>query len=277
LLLTDTFIRILLCFFLRYPVDSVLFLWNFLRGFLWTRAINCVYIIYFRRHSIISFFVKRFFLLKAYFFHYRRIAGCIFLIFITLIVIFIYLFLRFLGRLFTNKDFFILAIFDFVETFFVEKNVCNTIDYLRRVFPVLSSFIFIILGKFKFFRCFKFFYFHIRTEELRQKILSSTIKVRAEKIDKIRYMLSGCYRSGWSYYYATFSKIRSEIDAFDLLFGYYSWANNLENKASSYLLLRGIRLDIPYFIELIRLKETMDLIFLVTIKKKYVYDGDDGY
>jgi hypothetical protein len=90
-------------------------------------------------------------------------------------------------------------------------------------------------------------------------------------------MLSGCYRSGWSYYYATFSKIRSEIDAFDLLFGYYSWANNLENKASSYLLLRGIRLDIPYFIELIRLKETMDLIFLVTIKKKYVYDGDDGY
>eukprot|EP01089_Gocevia_fonbrunei_P011397 TRINITY_DN2467_c0_g2_i2.p1 TRINITY_DN2467_c0_g2~~TRINITY_DN2467_c0_g2_i2.p1 ORF type:complete len:223 (+),score=-13.49 TRINITY_DN2467_c0_g2_i2:197-865(+) len=193
MLLTDTSIRILLSFFLHYPINSVLYLWNFLRIHIY--YIYYIYYIYSMRRAIVFFFVKRFLLLKAYYFHYNYVYDCIFLIILSFFVIFIYLFSKFLNR-FINRDFFFLAVFDFVETFFVKKNVCNTLDYLRGKFPLLSSFIFIVFGNFKFFKCFKFFYFHIKYEQERQEALNCLIWIRAEKVDKIRKMLSTCFLLG---------------------------------------------------------------------------------
>lgn len=197
MLLTDIFIHILLSFFLPCLVNSVLFSWNSLRIYIYY-----IYYIYFMRRVIMFFFVRKFFLLKrkffllkALYFHYNRVYDYIILIVLSLIVIFIYLFSKFLNKA-INKDFFFLAVFDFVETFFVEKNICNTVDYLRRKFPVLSPFIFIVFGNFKFFKCFKFFYLHIKNERKRQENLNLLIKIRAKRVDLIREMLSRCFLLG---------------------------------------------------------------------------------
>lgn len=197
MLLTDIFIHILLSFFLPCLVNSVLFSWNSLRIYIYY-----IYYIYFMRRAIMFFFVRKFFLLKrkffllkALYFHYNRVYDYIILIVLSLIVIFIYLFSKFLNKA-INKDFFFLAVFDFVETFFVEKNICNTVDYLRRKFPVLSPFIFIVFGNFKFFKCFKFFYLHIKNERKRQENLNLLIKIRAKRVDLIREMLSRCFLLG---------------------------------------------------------------------------------
>lgn len=177
------------------------------------------------------------------------------------------MFFRFFYRFF-GGDFLILAFFDFVETFFVKKNVCNTIDYLRCKFPVLSPFIFIIFGNFRFFRCFRFFYLHIRGECIRQENMYLLLGVRAEKIDVVRRMLSQCFLLGWSKYYETFLKTQSEIYIFDSLFKHYVLSYNLEDKASKYLFLRVVWLDSASLIKLLGLKESMRLVLKASRRKR---------
>lgn len=269
MLLTDTFLRILLSFFLRSPINSVLSLWISLQLYIYY-----IYYIYFMRRVVAFFFTRKFFLLKACYFHYNYVYDCIFLFILSLIIVFIYLFSEFLNK-FINKDFFLLAVFDFVETFFVRKNICNTVDYLRGKFPTLSSFLFVVFGNFEFFKCFKFFYLHIRVEHRRQEALDRLIWIRAEKVDKIRAMLSTCFLLGWSKYYETFSETCVEIGIFDLLFKRYIIAGSLEDESLKYLLLRSVRPDLLSFIKLIKLKNTMRLILMVSRKRKYVYDYYD--
>lgn len=266
MLLTDTPIHILLSFFLYIPINSVLYLWISL----WIY----IHFIFFKRRVIAFFFIKTFFLLKAAFFHYNYVYDRIFLFILSLVVIFIYLFSEFLNR-FINRDFFILAAFDFVETFFVKKNVFNNLKYLHGKFPVLCSFFIVVFSNFEFFKCFKFFCLYIESERQRQKTIDHLIWIRAEKIDKIREMLSTCVRLGWSKYYETFSETCTEISVFDLLFKRYILASNLEDKALKYLLLRSVRLDRFYLTKLIKLKNTMRLILMVSRKRKYVYDYYD--
>lgn len=270
IMLTDFFLHFILCYFfnniLYLLISWLTCLFNLLK-FLRVSFRS----IYFVRHVFPFFFIKRFFFIKNNFHHYKYIFKCIFLIFWTTVIINIYLFFNLLNKFF-NKDFFYLFIFDFVETFFVKNNVCNTLDYLRRKFPVLSCFIFIKLHNFAFFKCFKFFYLYIRNEELRQRRLSFTMKKLCVRVDIVRQMLFKCAYGGWSKYYDTFSALRSEVDTFDSLITYYMLNNRLVDKSSSYLALRWLWPELYPFTRLNELKKTMALILFISHKRKYVND-----
>lgn len=267
MLLTDTFVRILLNFIIIIIVDSVFFSGIPLLFCLWKYLYNFLSYIYASRYIFLYFFVKKFFLLKGWYFHYIYVFGRVFLVFLSLIIVFIYMFFRTFYRFF-GGDFLFLAIFDFVETFFVKRNICNTVDYLRCKFPVLSPFIFLIFGNFRFFRCFRFFYLHIRKECIRQENMYLLLGIRAEKIDAARKMLSQCFLLGWSKYYETFSKTQAEIYTFDSLFKHYVLSYNLENKALKYLFLRVVWLDSPSFIKLLGLKESMRFILKASRRRR---------
>lgn len=270
MLLTNTFERILLCFFFKDFVDSVFFLLICLRKlciFLWF----FFYKFYFLRHAIIFFIISKSLFIKDCFLHFVYIFKCIYLFILSIIVIFIYLFFNLFNRL-VNKDIFFLLIFDFVETFFVKKNVCNTLNYLRLKFPILSCFIYIVFHKFFFFKCFKFFYLHVTHEQKRQKALKFTIKKISVRVDAIRKMLFKCAYGGWAKYYDTFSETRSEIDIFDFVISQYMVANRLENKALRYLFLRRLWPHMYPVARLIELKKTMSLILFISHKRKYCND-----
>ena len=227
--------------------------------------------IYFVRHVLPFFFIKNFFFIRDLFYHYVYIFKCIFLIFLTIIIINIYLLFNLLNRFF-NKDFIYLSVFDFVETFFVENNVCNTLDYLRCKFPIFSCFIFIKLRSFAFFECFKFFYLYIRNEEIRQRKLRFTMKKLCVRVDTVRQMLFKCAYGGWSKYYDTFSALRSEVDIFDSLIKYYMLSNRLVDKPSRYLALRWVWPELYSFTRLNELKKTMALILFISHKRRYTND-----
>lgn len=268
--MTDFFLRLIICFFFYKLFCSFIYLLIYLFNLLKIlRILICS--VYFARHAFPFFFIKNFFFIKKLFCHYIYVFRCIFLLFLTTIIIYIYLFFNLLNKFF-NKDFFYLSVFDFVETFFVRNNICNTLDYLRRKFPILSCFIFIKLHNFAFFECFKFFYLHIRNEEARQKKLIFTMKKLCVRVDIVRQMLFKCAYGGWSKYYDTFSALRSEVDIFDFLIEYYMLSNRLIDKSSSYLSLRWLWPELYPFTRLNELKKTMALILFISHKRKYVND-----
>jgi hypothetical protein len=173
---------------------------------------------------------------------------------------------------FTGKDIFFLLAFDFVETFFVKKNVCNTLDYLRLKFPILSCFMYIAFHNFFFFKCFKFFYLHVIREQKRQKDLKFAIKKISVRADVVRKMLFKCAHGGWAKYYDTFSEARSEINIFDFVISQYMIANNFGDKSLRYLFLRRLWPHLYPVSKLIELKKTMALILFISHKRKYCND-----
>lgn len=270
IILTDFFLHLVLCFFFHKVFCLFIYLLIYLFNLL--KFLRSIFRkIYFIRYSFPFFFIKIFFFIKNLFWHYIYIFRCVFLLFLAIIIIYVYLFLNLLSKFF-SKDFFYLSIFDFVETFFVKNNICNTLDYLRRKFPILSCFIFIKLHGFSFFECFKFFYLYIRNEEMRQRRLVFTMKKLCVRVDIVRQMLFKCAYGGWSKYYDTFSALRSEVDIFDSLIKYYMLSNKLLDKSSSYLALRWVWPELYPFTRLNELKKTMALILFISHKRKYVND-----
>lgn len=270
LILTDFFLHFIMC--LLSSKLSYLFIYLLLSFFNLLKFLRVLFkSIVFARYAFLFFFIKKFFFFKKLFCHYIYIFRCIFLLFLTIVVVNVYLFLNLLNNFF-NKDIFYLLLFDFVETFFVKNNVCNTLDFLRRKFPILSCFIFIKFHDFLFFKCFRFFYLYIRNEEIRQKKLVFTMKKLCVRVDIVRQMLFKCAYGGWSKYYDTFPALRSEVDIFDSLIKYYMISTRLTDKSLSYLALRWVWPELYSFNRLNELKKTMSLILFISHKRKYVND-----
>lgn len=201
MLLINTFVCILLCYFLKNPIYSVLFLWISFCQF------------YAARHRATVFIIKKYLLLENTLYTFIKITLYLFLLFIVFIIVHFFLLFSLFKR-FTKKGFFLMSFYR-LEIIFVRMHTCNAMDYLSIKLPVAAAFIFLVFHNFSFFRCFVSFYSIIRIEQARQSDLPLKIGKLSRQIDEMRLLLFQCFYRGWADHYDTFPKMWAEINAFD--------------------------------------------------------------